>query len=115
MRSITINPDGTWIIYEGEHTLSYYQTMVGGYIEALTGPDWCAFINEEGKLQDLDENPVAELWMRTHGLPLYGWDYLVGPAVFVGLPDAEGETTELSAALWDDLEAFLIAGISTDE
>ena len=50
-----------------ENTLSSYQSEVGGYIEIVPlGRKFVLIVNEEGKLQELDENFD------------FRWDVLVG-------------------------------------
>lgn len=74
-----------------------FQRLVGGYIEALDlGETVSAYINEEGKLNDLPRNEAADklvhLALRKAGRRLMLGDYIVGPLVLTGPPDDEGET-----------------------
>ena len=73
---------------EIENTLKAFQTIVGGYIEGLRiYDDLCCYINDEGKLKNLDPNFVIPM--------AAGYDIICGPAVFfrVGL---EGNETSLT-------------------
>jgi hypothetical protein len=60
--------------------------LVGGYLEgvAVHGGDWCAYVNEEGKLQRLPYNRHADGLARYLGYPFGPGDYLAGTAVFLG-------------------------------
>lgn len=96
LQCITVCVDGTVKIGTNEETsLQYYQNEVGGYIEAIEGDGWSAFINEEGKIQGLERNLFAEVWMRYHGMRLGQGDWIAGNVVFTGPPDLRGETTHL--------------------
>jgi hypothetical protein len=113
--TITVQPDGSWTHNVADDNnahamLDFLQNQVGGYIEAVSGhlPEpWTAFVNEEGKLDGLDENPIAESWMRAHGCGLMLADFIVGPVVFIGPPDDEGYDTTLPAAVAASLLTFL--------
>jgi hypothetical protein len=58
-------------------------SQVAGYLEAVTGSDWVAYLNEEGKLNGLPFNHRA-----TQLATIFGWrgggDVLVGNVVFFG-------------------------------
>jgi hypothetical protein len=111
--SITVNPDGTWTRNVNDFDYPWLRDQVGGWIEAVAGGDaelnamWVAYVNEEGKLHGLPPNPIAEKWMRSHGVGLRFDDYIVGPVVFVGPPDEEGDDTTLRGAVEADLLTYL--------
>lgn len=67
----------------------------GGWLEAIYGPDWCAFLDEEGKLKGLRPNTAAEAVARTCGWQGDWRDYLAGPVVFVGPPNVAGDFTDV--------------------
>lgn len=69
MKYFVIQPDGKVeeFIQEKEPDLETLQRLVGGMIEAVTikyrGKQTLAYINEEGKLNDLSQNRMATaLW-----------------------------------------------------
>lgn len=71
-----------------EPNLATMQKLVGGYIEAIDDEAWHAYINEDGKIRGLQRNPNADLLVRKLGGPLADWDFIVGPAVFLGSDSA---------------------------
>ena len=68
----------------------------GGYLEMLpVGEDFTVYIDEDGKGKILPYNPGATAIIKAMlcqaGRTLLPGDYIVGPAVFVGIkPGAEG-------------------------
>lgn len=96
---LQIKPDGTLtaIITDEQHV--DYQTLsaaVGGYIEQVrpttdTGLNLVLWCNEEGKLQGLEENPIAT---RLAKGAIYDWDTISGDAVLTIAdgPDVRGLT-----------------------
>lgn len=79
--------------------LEDYQAAVGGLIEAVDLPDIgsTVFVNEEGLIQKLEFNPRATfLWW--YWVPAARQKaMLVGDALVVGQPDADGNTTDIPA------------------
>lgn len=77
--------------------LEDYQSVVGGWIEAVDVPPLgiTMYVNEEGLLRDLPFNSRATfLWW--YEVPVVrNQAMLVGDAVVVGLPDADGESTSV--------------------
>lgn len=77
--------------------LEDYQAIVGGWIEAVDVPPLgvTTYVNEEGLLRKLPFNSRAtSLWW--YELPhLRHQAMLVGDAVIVGLPDDDGESTDI--------------------
>lgn len=71
-----------------ENTLAAFQTIVGGYIEGVRiYDDLCCYINDEGKLKNLEPNFVIPM--------AAGYDIVCGPAVFFRV-DLEGNETSLT-------------------
>ena len=79
-------------------TLKDYQAMVGGLIESIAMPGCSCFGHDEAKL--------AEDWLRTINhrgntlaralkWPGVGVDILAGNLVFLGIPDGDGNETEV--------------------
>lgn len=93
-----------------EDDLAALQGAVGGDIEMVynnvLGDDVILVINEEGKLDDLEYNPLAT--SLVNGLMAAG-DYIVGPALLCkwdprddegsGLRDYQPSNAEIAAAL----------------
>jgi len=93
--AIRIDTDGTVTVLAD----ASYQTLsdgVGGLIEAApTDERVVVWVNEEGKVNDLDFNPLGHaLWMMVdeYGCTTAG-DWMAGPCVVTGPYDDEGETT----------------------
>jgi hypothetical protein len=97
LRVLIVRPSGhlELMLWERSNLLRSFQASVGGYIEAIGGPGWSAYCNEEGKLQNLPFNPQAQLLAEGHGWTPLPFDTLVGTVVFVGPPDSDGEDTDV--------------------
>lgn len=77
-----------------------YTRCVDGYIEAVDVPDLGIriYVNEEGLIRRLPFNSRASfLWW--YYVPAARESLLVGDAVIVGCPDADGETTDVPEAV----------------
>jgi hypothetical protein len=109
LRTFVIRPDGTWFDFSHPAEIPYVwlRDQLGGWIEAVYGDGYVAWVDEEGKLKRLPANPVAEAFMRSHGCHLMAGDYIVGPVVFSGGADPEGETTGVPAQVAAELLAYL--------
>ncbi len=91
------------ITADEQHALRQLQGLVGGYIEGVTLRNGhMLYINEEGKLKGLPVNDVATDLARDVLSP---WDVIVGDAVLVGPPDAEGGDTAVNPVLVATLTA----------
>ena len=95
-KAVIIKTDSTKELVEFTNETSYktLSSAVGGYIQSIDFDDtitlWC---NENGKLDDLPQNPVATaFWVEKFGLT----DYVVGDVIFTGGTDDEGQTLGLS-------------------
>lgn len=80
-----------------EADLETLQGMVGGYIEAFSGPTWVGYCNEEGKINGLLPNVRATQLARAARWGTL--DVLMGDVVFVGPPDEEGRDTDVPQSL----------------
>lgn len=68
----------------------------GGYLEAIVGDGWSAYLDEEGRLKGLQGNRDATRLAASLGFKESPpWDAigLVGPVVFMGPPHDGGETS----------------------
>ena len=74
--------------------------LVGGFIESLTlSSELTAYVNEEGKMQGLPVNVLADILVRAElsriGRRLTPGDQIVGPLILTGPPDREGYETDV--------------------
>jgi|688.fasta_scaffold808865_3 hypothetical protein len=103
---VRVNGEVEEFLYNGFYT--QIGEIVGGYIEAVSFGDkpYFCYINEEGKLLELEENKVAtELWYNSGQRVLLG-DYIAGDVVFFGQVDDEGNDTDIPASLLDELKKY---------
>ena len=101
IKALMINSDGSNYVSSKQWDLKEIQEVVGGFIEAVSFGDnpYFAYINEEGKLIDLEENKIAtEIWYDSGQRIILG-DYLAGNVIFFGLSDLEGDNTEVPESL----------------
>ena len=83
-------------VREIENTLEVFQAIVGGHIEALRiRDDLCCYVNEEGKLLNLQPNFIIGRQYVSNV------DIIVGTAVFFRSED--DEDSEISLTLTDIL------------
>ena len=85
--------------------LAMLQEAVGGFIEALPLPDFIAdgdlataYVNEEGKLRQLDVNWRATDFM-VPGVGLFFGDFIAGPMVVAGFNPRTGSHAPLPPAV----------------
>lgn len=96
-RMLVIETNGTTRLVENAdyHAIN---AAVGGWIEGIpVDADVRIYVNEEGKLNGLPANPVAdefwaEVFPREHRMP---GDFLVGPVAIFGPEDDEGDSTDV--------------------
>lgn len=83
-------------------TLDDYQAAVDGWIEAVDVPSLgvTIYVNEEGLLRHLPFNPRASFLWWFH-VPGAHQAMLVGNAVIVGLPDENGDSTDMPREVVD--------------
>lgn len=105
MRALKITTDGEVVVNDNfSGSLEDVQAAVGGYIEVAPTsiPGVIAYVNEEGKLQQLPINAAATAMLK---YPDY--DFVVGDMLLVGAPDENGDDTDVpDSALDDILEIF---------
>ena len=92
VRVLRIDVDGRLSLHHPDG-LRGWQDLVGGYIEIIGGPGWAGYVNETGLLDGLPPNPVASVLVRDAGGLGYG--VLVGPVVFFGPVNDDGEATDV--------------------
>lgn len=107
MKAVKITTDGQKSVVEFTNE-TCYETLseaVGGYIECVSlydkpgAPDM--WVNEEGKLDGLDQNPIATaLWVDMYSTT----DVMAGNVIITGGADEEGYTQGLTD---DQVEFFL--------
>ncbi len=96
MKAVIVKTSGEVFEVNAEG-LSEIQRAVGGYIEAIeAGRFGSGFVNEEGKLKGLPDNVIATaVWHRANKIHKFS-DYLVGDVLFCGMPDAAGNSQDIS-------------------
>lgn len=101
-KGIIIKTDNTWEVVEYENDFRYLQKVVDGLIEFVeVGEGIDMVINDEGKLLDLDLNPLATI--------LYSCkDAIVGNVIVVGVDYSTGETISLNDEQIANLKRFLL-------
>jgi hypothetical protein len=96
--------------------LQDYQEAVGGWIEAVDVRDLgvTVYVNEEGLLHHLRFNSRATFLWWYYVPATRNGAMLVGEAVVVGLPDRDGNSTDvpLEALLLRDFSAFAWVGVA---
>ena len=104
--ALVIKTDGTKevVLFSEDTFLKRAQGIVGGWIQLvpLSKMSVDLYLNEEGKLNGLPQNPIATaLWSEEYGLT----DYIVGDVIITGGVNSEGETIGLTegqlATLYD--------------
>ena len=96
-KALIIKTDGTkevTLFAEGTF-LELAQKIVGGWIQLvrLNNKGIDLYLNEEGKLDGLPQNPIATaLWSEDYGLT----DYIVGNVIITGGANNEGNTIGLT-------------------
>lgn len=108
---LVINP-GEWRAQRKtvERGLASMQSLVGGYIEALSLTDEVsAYINEEGKYNGAHRNEAGTALVKhalaSVGRQLIPGDFIAGSLVLMGQPDDEGEDTSVPESIVDLLNA----------
>ena len=96
-QAVIIKTDGTKSVVEFEVGNSYnlISQAVGGWIEVvgLDKRQADLWVNEEGKLKGLPQNPIAtSLFMEEHGR----MDVIVGNVIITGGTDENGDTLGLT-------------------
>lgn len=96
VKALVIRLD-SWNVEEVEPTLNALKGILdGGWLEAIGGEGWHAYIDEEGKLKQLPVNEPA-----TYLAFMCGWrahDYLCGTAIFLGNGD-DGQEADVPAPI----------------
>jgi len=97
--ALIIRPDGD--IEHGPMDVSYpniNRTLGVQWIEAISTAGHTFYLDEEGKINRLPQNVLAEALFRGLGGYL-GSDFLVGPVCIVGGPDGNGDDTDINPEL----------------
>ena len=93
-RWATVAVDGTVTIRTDRGEYEKYRGFIGGWLEGVpTTGQVTIYCDEEGKIKGLPVNPVATAFVA----PFLA-DIIVGPVLFMGPPDEEGEETDIP---WD--------------
>lgn len=98
-RWVVASPDGHVKLRTDPATYEAIKTAVGGWLEVVpTNGKLTIYCDEEGKLKGLRLNRIATLFVA----PFLD-DLIVGPVVFIGPPDDEGEDTDLPPEIEEQL------------
>lgn len=93
MRTVTgllVRADGDASAVTVDATLETLRGAIGGgWLEAVIGPDWFAYVDEDGKAHGLPVNGEATRLARAIGWQAQPEDYLCGAVLFLG---ASGST-----------------------
>jgi len=73
--------------------------IVGGYLEVVCGRDFSMYLNEEGKMTRLLPNHRATQFCAVEGVGLDPHDVIAGDVFLCGLPDRQGEDTDVPERL----------------
>lgn len=97
MKTIIIKSDESWkIVDQNKNDLSFFQSIVGGYIEGISvAKDITMYCNEEGKITGLPINNLATWYVKNRR---QFDDYICGNIVFSKI-DSDGNEIGL-----DDLD-----------
>ena len=123
VNAIILHADGNAEIKYIEGSAETYHDLVGGWIQGIKPQvdhgfgDWFAYCNEEGKLERLPRNVIADEILTNLGWAgVLGGDFLVGTIVIVGaLPS--GDDTDVPDKTLQYVLAFYRehGGIQTEE
>ena len=107
-QAIIVETDGTARDIDIESdSLTALQSGVGGYVQAIDiSPRLTMWLNEEGKIEGLPHNIVAQVIFDNRFGP--GLDKIVGNAVFTGGTDDEGDTLGLDTETADFLKSMSV-------
>ena len=84
-------------------TLDTLQSLVGGYLEAVTRDRVAAYLNEEGKYLGVPTNPRATAYMLQARM-IFPFDVIAGDLVLIGI-DADGRDSDVPPAVVDAVAA----------
>jgi hypothetical protein len=98
IKALLIRTDGTVEIVDIVPDLAQLQKAVDGYIEAIAGPGWVGYCDEEGLLKRKPANTVATTLARLAGWHAPGGQ-LVGDVVFVGPEGPDERHTDVPESL----------------
>ena len=94
--ALVIKTNGTKevVLFSEDTFLELAQKTVGGWIQLVRlGDKGDLYLNEEGKLEGLEQNPTATaLYSEEYGLN----DFIVGDVIITGGANSEGETVGLT-------------------
>ena len=91
IRIVVVPPTGAPFETSIVPDLEHFQSMVGGYIQAIEVGPGAMFFNENGKFENLLLNSLATNLCFDLQAGLAPDDYVCGPAILVGPPDADGD------------------------
>lgn len=94
---LTARGETRWI----DTNLADLQKAVGGWVEAVDLPHYTMWLNEEGKMLDLEPNIIATgAYVQATKVQ----DLIMGDVVFTGIADEDGEILPLDPEIAKSLE-----------
>jgi hypothetical protein len=86
--ALIVNPDGSALLVvlpaDERETADAIHAIVGGDLEGIIGPDWCAYLDEDYLRHERPANSIADHLARQLGWIAHPADYLCGSVVFLG-------------------------------
>lgn len=96
-RAVSIDTDGVATVHDWDvthGTLKHLQEAVGGFVDVVVlAADMDMWVNDEGLVIGLPINETATAIAHQHGMK---HQFYVGPAVFTGGCNEEGDTLPLT-------------------
>lgn len=110
VNTLVVQPDGTMFQTEFVGFDSYRQFLEGD-IEALYGDKFMVYFSADGKFKRMRPNEGMTSYLQEKGI-LSPNDWIAGPVVVLGLPDRNGEETELSFNEYTQIMSEVFAHIA---
>lgn len=92
--------------------LADLQKAVEGFVEAVPGEDFTAWVNEEGKITGMPFNPRADRFLHLSIPELSTFDCIVGPVIITGGVDEDGDNTDITPELIERVNDYLGLSLS---
>ncbi|MBB5167228.1 DUF3846 domain-containing protein [Mycobacterium sp. AZCC_0083] len=98
---LVIHPDATYEVRQISQKLQTFQEILGGYMEPVAVEGATFFCNEEGRIHDLPDNPMATyLWWKLSP-EMEGLDRFCGTVIVTGPADDAGDSHPILDSVLD--------------
>lgn len=115
IKALVIRPDDSYEIKTVQQDLEAFQSIVGGYIEAVTTEHCVLWCNEDGKNVGLPINQMATyLWWKLQP-EMEARDTLSGCVLITGPADSEGNSTPVPESVIDLYRRMEAARLETED